>query len=64
MKIFFEGYPFCPKTGKILSSDDESRVERYYKLSEFKGDYFDIVFYLDDDGDNEAYSISSIKVAE
>jgi hypothetical protein len=62
MKTFFEGYPFCPKSGKIISSNDENRVERYYKSPEFEGDYFDITFEIKNEEDN-AFSISKIKTA-
>jgi hypothetical protein len=57
MKIYFEAYPFPPRSGRITEESDSQRIERYYRKATFEGDFFDIVFEKDADGFDKSFSI-------
>lgn len=59
MKMYFEGYPFSPRSGKILEETATYRIERYYRESDFRGDFFDIRFDINDDGLDVSFSITT-----
>jgi hypothetical protein len=62
MKTFFAGYPFSPKSGKITEQNPDSRTERYYKNNNFTGQYFDIVYEINEDGEDVSFNISTVKL--
>jgi hypothetical protein len=57
MKIYFEGYPFSPRSGRIVEETDDRRLERYYRDSGFAGEHFDIEFEINSDGKDISFSI-------
>jgi hypothetical protein len=58
MKIYYEGYPFSPRSGKIMEETATRRLERYFRNNDFTGEYFDIEFGKNAEGLDISFSIT------
>jgi disulfide oxidoreductase YuzD len=63
MRVFYETHPFAPLSGKIIETET-GRIERYYREKDFKGQYFDIEWVINEKNEDVSFNISRIKPAE